>query len=108
MVAVSVLLLATLFFRRLLGLGLGPLDLHLDRQTRAFYLRDVEYLVHPINHRLLKPGLGLIRLVLEALDQDLIVHCENGYRLEVPVTLLPKEAKVFVSGINHLTDRGRL
>ncbi len=91
----SVLLLATMFFRGLLGPDLGPLDLHYDRHTRAFYLRYVEHLVHPIDQRLLEPGLGHIRLVMEALDQDFIVHCEDGRRLEVPVTLLPKEAKVF-------------
>ena len=56
------------------GPGPAALDLRLYRHRRTVSLEPVQDLLHPVDHRHLEPGLGLYRLVLIALDHDLIVH----------------------------------
>ena len=57
--------------------GLADLRLDLDRYTRTFGTGSVEHFIHPVDHGLLEPRLGLLGIFLVSLDQKLIL--DAGY-----------------------------
>ena len=65
---------------RLPGPGLGALDLHLDRHVGALGFGAVEHPVHPVDHRLLEPGLDLLHIVSVALEHEEARGQGDAYR----------------------------
>src|SRR4051812_32139512 len=85
--------LSFVFFFVLAAPRLTVFHLYFDWHVRAFGLRSIQHLLHPLDHRLLKPSSGLLSVFLIALDYDLIVHREDGHRPSALSTPLVEESQ---------------
>ncbi len=86
----------------------AALDLHLDRYAWAFDLDAIQHPVHPVDHRLLEPGLDLFCVSLVALDDDLVVHGEDGQRAQALVPTLVEEREGELQSVRPVPCTGEL
>jgi hypothetical protein len=68
----------------------------------------VVYLFHHVDHRLLEPGLDLFCVSLVALDDDLVVHGEDGQRAQALVPTLVEEREGELQSVRPVPCTGEL
>ena len=68
----------------------------------------VEDPVHHVDQRLLEPGLDLLGVRLVALDEDLVVHGEDGQRAQALVPTLVEEREGELQSVRPVPCTGEL